>query len=41
MVASGHRQWVRVALLAGVAYLLVGRLFAVPATHVRAWRWAA
>lgn len=33
--------WIRAALLAGVAYFLVGRLFALPADHVHAWRLAA
>ena len=28
-------------LLFGVAYFLIGRVFAVPANHVRAWRFAA
>jgi hypothetical protein len=28
-------------LLVGVAYFLIGRLFALPASHVRAWRLAA
>jgi hypothetical protein len=28
-------------LLAGVAYLLIGRLFVIPTTHVQAWRLAA
>lgn len=41
MVTSARQRWVRAALLAGVAYLLVGRVFAVPATHLRAWRLAA
>lgn len=41
MDGSTRRSWVPVALLAAVAYLAVGRLFAVPATHVRAWRLAA
>jgi len=41
MDASRGRPWIRAALLAGLAYVLIGRIFAVPATHVRAWRWAA
>lgn len=41
MVTSARQRWVLVAILAGVAYLLVGRVFAVPTTHVHAWRWAA
>lgn len=33
--------WFRAALLVGVAYGLIGRLFALPATDVHAWRLAA
>jgi Kef-type K+ transport system membrane component KefB len=33
--------WLIVALSAGIAYLLIGRLFAVPAEHVQVWRLAA
>lgn len=29
------------ALLVGVVYLLIGRIFAAPTTHVRAWRLGA
>ena len=37
-----HRQaWVRAALLVGVIYCLIGRVFALPANHVTAWRLAA
>jgi uncharacterized protein YndB with AHSA1/START domain len=36
-----RRSWMPAALLVGVVYLLVGRLFALPASHVRAWRLAA
>jgi hypothetical protein len=35
-----HR-WARAALLAGIAYLIIGRVFAWPTDHVRAWRLAA
>ncbi len=35
------RPWFRSALLAGIAYLLIGRLFAIPHSHVQAWRLAA
>lgn len=39
---TAHRQaWVRMALLVGVAYLLIGRLFALPSDHARGWRLAA
>lgn len=41
MEASRRQVWVRAALLVGVAYFLIGRLFAAPATHVHAWRLAA
>lgn len=33
--------WVRAVLLCGVAYLLIGRLFSLPANHVQIWRVAA
>jgi len=37
-----HRQaWVPAAVLLGIGYALVGIVFAVPATHVQAWRLAA
>jgi hypothetical protein len=39
--SSGGRAWLPAALLVGVIYLLVGRLFAAPTTHVHAWRLAA
>jgi hypothetical protein len=41
MDASHRRVWVRAALLVGVVYLLIGRLFALPTDHVRVWRLAA
>ena len=41
MVESHRQSWFRVALLVGVVYVFVARLFAVPATHVQAWRLAA
>jgi hypothetical protein len=41
MDASRRRAWVRAALLIGVFYFLVGRVFAWPATHVQLWRLAA
>jgi hypothetical protein len=40
-VEPSLKAWVRVTLLVGVVYLLVGRLFALPATHVQPWRLAA
>jgi hypothetical protein len=39
--ASARQSWFRAALLVGVVYFLIGRLFALPASHVRVWRWAA
>jgi hypothetical protein len=39
--SSGSRAWLPAALLVGAVYLLVGRLFAAPTTHVHAWRLAA
>lgn len=41
MDASDRQAWVRAALLLGLVYLLIGRVFALPADHVRAWRLAA
>jgi hypothetical protein len=41
-VDTSHRQpWIGAAILVGVVYLLIGRLFPAPADHVRAWRLAA
>jgi hypothetical protein len=41
MDASRRQAWVRAALLLGVVYFLIGRVFALPADHVHAWRLAA
>lgn len=41
MSKSLHQSWMRTAVLLGIAYALVGILFAVPNTHVKAWRLAA
>ena len=41
MDASHRQAWVRAALLLGVVYFLIGRVFALPADHVRVWRLAA
>lgn len=41
MDSSLHQPWIRLALLVGALYLLVGRAFAVPATYVQEWRLAA
>lgn len=35
------QSWIRAAVLLGVGYALVGISFAVPVTHVQAWRLAA
>src|SRR5262245_18299995 len=40
MVAR-YRPWVGMAVLVGVGYLVIGRVFAIPITHVRVWRLAA
>jgi hypothetical protein len=39
--ASRRQEWIRAALLLGVVYFLIGRVFALPADHVHAWRLAA
>jgi lysylphosphatidylglycerol synthetase-like protein (DUF2156 family) len=39
--ASGSRAWIRAALLVGATYLLIGKVFALPVHHARAWRLAA
>ncbi len=41
MDASRRQAWVCAALLLGVVYFLVGRLFALPANHLRVWRLTA
>ena len=41
MDSSLHQPWIRAALLLGALYLVVGRLFAAPATYVQQWRLAA
>ena len=41
MSESPRQTWVYAAVLAGIGYALVGIVFAVPTTHVRAWRLAA
>jgi hypothetical protein len=35
------QAWVRAALLAGIVYFLIGRVFAFPTNEVRLWRLAA
>ena len=39
--APAPQAWVRAALLAGVAYFVIGRVFALPTSHVHEWRLAA
>jgi hypothetical protein len=41
MEASGRQTWVRATLLVGVIYFLIGRVFALPSSHVSGWRLAA
>jgi hypothetical protein len=41
MDTSGFKPWIRQAILAGVVYFVVGVVFALPSSHVRAWRLAA
>jgi hypothetical protein len=41
MDASHRRAWLRTALLAGVGYTVIGRVFALPVDHVHLWRLAA
>ena len=41
MNRRGPQRWVRAALLLGTLYAVVGIVFALPATHLRAWRLAA
>ena len=38
---ASRQPWIRAALLVGVVYFLVGKLFTLPAGHVHAWRIAA
>jgi hypothetical protein len=41
MDASRRQAWVRAALLVGVVYFLIGRLFTLPTDNVGVWRVAA
>ena len=41
MGESALQSWVRTTVFLGIGYALVGIVFAVPATHVRAWRLVA
>jgi hypothetical protein len=41
MAGSRRQPWVRAVVLVGVAYAVIGVVFAWPASHVRVWRLAA
>lgn len=41
MNGSRGRRWFLTVLLGGMVYFLIGELFALPTSHVRAWRLAA
>ena len=41
MDAPRRQPWIRVALLVGVLYFLIGRIFSLPSAHVQVWRLAA
>ena len=41
MIEARHPPWVWAALLIGLAYCVVGRVFALPTAHEQAWRLAA
>ena len=41
MIPSFRQPWARAVVLTGILYAFVGIVFAVPATHVKAWRLAA
>ena len=41
MNESRHQRWIRAALLVGVGYFIIGRVFAVPTGNLRLWRLAA
>src|SRR6266704_3961254 len=41
MGESPRQSWLGTAVFLGIGYALVGIVFAVPATHVQAWRLAA
>ena len=41
MGESPRQSWVPTVVLLGIGYAVVGIVFAVPATHVQAWRLAA
>lgn len=39
--APAGRSWLVATIIAGLAYLVIGRVFALSTSHVRAWRLAA
>ena len=41
MDTTARQSWFRIVVLVGAVYALVGILFALPGSHVRAWRLAA
>jgi hypothetical protein len=41
MDASRRQSWIPAALLVGAIYFLVGRVFALPVSHLRMWRLVA
>jgi hypothetical protein len=41
MDPSRRRAWIPAALLVGAVYFLIGRVFALPVSHLRMWRLAA
>jgi hypothetical protein len=40
-MGASRPSWIRAAVVLGIGYALVGIVFAVPATHVQAWRLGA
>jgi len=40
-MSASRQPWFGAAFLAGIAYVFIGRVFALPAEHVQAWRLAA
>jgi len=39
--ALRRQPWIRAALLVGIVYFLIGRVFTLPVNHVHVWRLAA
>lgn len=40
-VMARRPSWLLVALLVGAVYFVIGKAFAIPADHLRFWRWVA